>query len=281
MCSASSCPTTAGTTRPRGARNGQRGIQDKDTLMKTRLLGTSLFCLFLFAGFGLAQEDKAVLTGTATDASGAILPGATVEVSSPSNGFLRKLVTSDVGTYYVPGLPVGSYELLVSKAGFRSARFTEVQLVVGQTRTLNLQLAVSSIAQEMTVEEAAAPLEQTSSEVGGALAGQQVGNLPVNGRSWTSLMALVPGAIDSGGSNQKTIRFAGRGTDDNNFRFDGLDATGISNQGGNASLRLQISTEAIAEFRVDSALYGADSGGTAGGQVEVISKSGSNVFHGV
>jgi hypothetical protein len=93
-------------------------------------------------------------------------------------------------------------------------------------------------------------------------------------------MALVPGAMDAGGGTQKSIRFAGRGGDDNNFRFDGVDATGISNQAPNTSTRLQISTEAIAEFKVDTMLYGADTGGTNGGQVEVISKSGSNDFHG-
>ena len=248
--------------------------------MMTRISAAILMCLLLFAGRGLSQQDKAVLTGTATDASGGVVSGALVEVTSPSNGFVRKLITNETGTYYVPGLPVGIYELLVRKEGFRAERFTDVQLAVGQTRTLNVQLAVSNNSQEVTVEAAAEPLEQTSAEVGGALASQQVGNLPVNGRSWTSLMALVPGAIDSGGSKSNTIRFAGRGTDDNNFRFDGLDASGISAQSPNASLRLQISTEAIAEFRVDSALYGADTGGTAGGQVEVISKSGSNEFHG-
>lgn len=84
-------------------------------------------------------------------------------------------------------------------------------------------------------------------------------------------MALVPGAMDSGGGTQKSIRIAGRGGDDNNFRFDGMDATGISNQAPNTSTRLQISTEAIAEFKVDTMLYGADTGGTNGGQVEVIS----------
>ena len=108
----------------------------------------------------------------------------------------------------------------------------------------------------------------------------QVSELPINGRAWTALMLLVPGAMDAGGGTQKSIRFAARGGDDNNFRFDGLDATGISNQAPNTATRLQISTEAIAEFKVDTMLYGADTGGTAGGQVEAISKSGSNGFHG-
>jgi hypothetical protein len=248
--------------------------------MANRFFANVPGCLILFAGLAFAQADKAVLTGTATDASGAVLAGSVVEISSPDNGFLRKLVTSDVGTYYIPGLTAGIYEVVLRKDGFRTERVTGIKLEVGQTRTLNLQLAVAGSNQEVNVEAAADPLEQTSAEVGGVLSGQQVGNLPVNGRSWTSLMALIPGAIDSGGSKSNTIRFAGRGTDDTNYRFDGLDASGISAQSPNASLRLQISTESIAEFRVDSALYGADNGGTAGGQVEVISKSGSNQFHG-
>ena len=124
-------------------------------------------------------------------------------------------------------------------------------------------------------------LEESDSTIGGVLGSQQVAELPLNGRAWTTLMALVPGAIDSGGATQKSIRFAGRGVDDNNYRFDGVDATAISNQAPNASFRLQISTEAIAEFKVDTMLFATDTEAEPmADQVEVISKSGSNDFHG-
>jgi hypothetical protein len=228
----------------------------------------------------LAQEDKAVLTGTATDPSQASIPQAVVEVSNGLTGFRRAVKTNESGSYYLGGLPIGLYSVTVTKTGFQTARFESVQMEVGQTRTLDVEMKISTAEQQVNVQALAAPLVQSSADVGGVIATQQVTNMPINGRNWTALLALVPGAIDSGGANQQTVRFAGRANDDNNFRFDGVDATGIQHQSQVNTVRLQISTEAIAEFRVDSLLYTAEKGGAPGGQAEVISKSGSNEFHG-
>ena len=90
----------------------------------------------------------------------------------------------------------------------------------------------------------------------------------------------MPGAVDTGGSNQRSIRFAGRGLDDNNFTFDGIDATNIVNQAQQSFVRLAIPTDAIQEFRIDTMLFTAENGSTPGGQVDVASKSGSNTLHG-
>src|ERR1700754_2387503 len=108
----------------------------------------------------------------------------------------------------------------------------------------------------------------------------QVSRLPLNGRNLTNLELLAPGAIDSGSGAQSSIRFAGNGTDDNNFRLDGVDASGVFHASLKSALRLQFSTEAVAKFKVDSGAYTADTGGSAGGQVSLISKTGTNVFHG-
>src|SRR5262245_3334992 len=93
-------------------------------------------------------------------------------------------------------------------------------------------------------------------------------------------MMLVPGAINAGGGTERDIRFNGRSRDDNNFTFDGIDASGIQEQPQKAEARLQIPLESIAEFRVSTAVYTAESGAAGGGQVNVVSKSGSNQFHG-
>jgi hypothetical protein len=246
-------------------------------LWKITLLGVMLTLVSLDTA---AQDDRAAVTGTITDQSQAAIPDVTVDITSKSKGFHRDTRTNDAGVYSIPGLLVGEYQVTIHKEGFRTEQYPEFTLLVGQTRTINAQLQVASSSQQIQVEEETPALDTASSKVGGVIGSAQVANLPLNGRAWTSLMALVPGAIDSGGGTQKSIRFAGRGADDNNYRFDGVDATGISNQAPNASYRLQISTEAIAEFRVDTALYGAETGGTSGGQVEVISKSGTNNFHG-
>src|SRR6201991_715621 len=108
----------------------------------------------------------------------------------------------------------------------------------------------------------------------------QVSRLPLNGRNLTNLELLAPGAIDSGSGAQSSIRFAGNGTDDNNFRLDGVDASGVFHASLKSALRLQFSTEAVAEFKVDSGAYTADTGGSAGGQMSLISKTGTNEFHG-
>jgi hypothetical protein len=227
-----------------------------------------------------AQEERAAVTGTITDASHGAIAGATVLIVSSATGFHREVKTNDAGLFLVPGLLVGVYDLHVVSAGFAGLDFISFELTTGQTRTFNAQMQIASSKQEVQVVAETQALDESTSKVAGVIDSAQVSELPINGRAWTALMALVPGAMDSGGGTQKSIRFAGRGNDDNNFRFDGVDATGISNQAPNVATRLQISTEAIAEFKVDTMLYGADTGGTNGGQVEVISKSGSNDLHG-
>jgi Carboxypeptidase regulatory-like domain len=247
--------------------------------MKSRRL-TMLGVALAFAFSLFAQDDRAIVTGTITDQSQATMAGVVVQINSKATGFQREVKTNESGAYLIPGLLVGDYRVTISKDGFRTEQFPDFSLAVGETRTINAQLQIASRSQEVVVEAETPALESSSATVSGVIGSAQVASLPLNGRAWTSMMALVPGAIDSGGGTQKSIRFSGRGVDDTNYRFDGMDATGISNQAPNANYRLQISTEAIAEFKVDTALYSADTGGTAGGQVEVISKSGSNSFHG-
>ena len=105
-------------------------------------------------------------------------------------------------------------------------------------------------------------------------------DIPINGRDWSPLMTLAPGSVNFGGGGQRDLRFAGRGIDDSNYTFDGIDATGVQEQSQKAGARLNISLESIAEFRVSSSVYTADQGGSAGAQISVVSKTGTNVFHG-
>lgn len=248
--------------------------------MNNRIFPVLLGLLLVCAVAGHAQEDRAVITGSVTDPSLSAVTGATVTIENKATGFHREVLTNDSGAYVIPGLLIGVYDLHIAMNGFATQDYKAIELVVGQIRTINTQLKIAASSQEVEVVGESQALDQSSSKVAGVIDSNQVSELPINGRAWTALMALVPGAMDSGGGTQKSIRFAARGGDDNNFRFDGLDATGISNQAPNTATRLQISTEAIAEFKVDTMLYGADTGGTNGGQVEAISKSGSNGFHG-
>jgi hypothetical protein len=118
--------------------------------------------------------------------------------------------------------------------------------------------------------------DRTSDMLGARIEQQQVKQLPLNGRNWSTLTALVPGSVDTGGSNQRSIRFAGRGLDDNNFTYDGIDVTNIVNQAQQPFVRLAIPTEAIGEFRIDTMLFTAEDGSSPGGQIALVSRTGTN-----
>src|SRR5437764_10842088 len=247
------------------------------TLRKSLLLA---MVVTLFIGIVYGQVDRAGLNGTVMDTTGALVTNAHVEVVSRETGLTRTAETGPAGVYSITELPIGTYDLRISKAGFRTFDVKGVQLFVGQTRTLNAQLQVGAVSQEVEVQSSAAALETNNANVGSVLEHQQLSDIPVNGRNWATLEALAPGAINSGSGGQQSIRFMGRGRDDNNFTFDGIDATGVQEQSQKADARLNISLEAIAEFRVDSAVYTAESGGSGGAQVSAVSKSGTNQLHG-
>ena len=227
-----------------------------------------------------AQTDRATLTGTVVDPSQTRIQNAQVVLKSSATGVERETTTNATGSYSFTSLPVGQYTASITAPGFQTLQFEPFLLQVGETRTLNAELNIASVGQSVQVTAAAASLNQTSAEIGDVIQGAQVRELPTNGRSFVRLMSLVPGAIDDGGSTQDQIRFAGLSQEDNNFHMDGVDATGINHQFEKQDLRLQVPVEAIAEFRASSAVYSADQGGSAGGQIEIVTKSGTNVFHG-
>jgi hypothetical protein len=226
------------------------------------------FCLFfLFLSLTCtAQVDRAALTGVVNDASGASVAGATVAAESSATGFRREVTTSSSGVYQMPGLPVGTYRVTISKSGFNAVLIDEVVLTVGLTRTLNAELQVGGVATTVQVSAEATPLEQTNAEIGSVISEQQIRSIPLNGRHWASLMLLAP--------------FFGRPRDDNNWTFDGVDATGIKDPRQEGNLRLVISTDSIAEFRVNSLPFTAESGVGGGAQINLVSRTGSNSFHG-
>ena len=227
-----------------------------------------------------AQVDRATLSGTVSDASGAKVAGAKVSVGSVATGFTRGVRASNAGAYQIPGLPVGSYTVSVAQEGFNTAKFEAVVLAVGQSRTLDVQLTVGAVSSAIEVAANATPLDQTNAEIGTVIGEQQIKNIPLNGRHWASLMQLAPGAVNVGEGNQNSIRFFGRPRDDNNWTFDGVDSTGIKDPRQEGNLRLVISTDSIAEFRVNSLPFTAEGGVGGGAQVNLVSKTGTNDFHG-
>jgi outer membrane receptor protein involved in Fe transport len=239
---------------------------------------TLLLCILFLPA--LAQVDRATLTGTVTDPSGAVVSGVSIQAESETTGLRRQTLSSNSGTFSFAALPIGVYTLTASHPGFNTATANNIRLGVGETRTLDLALAISGTFTTVTVESTVAALDRESPAIGTVITSTQAREMPLNGRHWASLMALAPGAINSGDGSQQTIRFVGRARDDNNWTLDGLDATGVKDPRQEGALRLVISTDSIAEFRVNSTLYSAESGGGAGAQINVVTKGGTNEFHG-
>jgi hypothetical protein len=227
-----------------------------------------------------AQMDRAVLTGTIMDPSKSLIPGAKVVAHAIATGIDYSATSNSAGVYTLTGVPVGQYKASVSATGFETLEIEAFSLEVGETRTLNPTLRVGSVSSNVTVEAAAPDLNLANAEVGGVITGVQTEELPVNGRYWASLEALIPGAISAGTGTQDQIRFSGLSQEDNNFKFDGVDATGLNHAFVKVAMRLQFPLESIAEFKASSAVYSADVGGMAGGQISMVSRGGTNDFHG-
>src|SRR5215469_8742562 len=247
--------------------------------LRSRILFISLIIVFLLSA-GHAQVDRAALSGTVADPDERVLPGVVVVATQKATGLYRQTITSSQGAYDIPELPIGTYTVSFTYKGFRSSRFDDVVAEVGRTRTLNVKLQLAEAAEQLSVSAATQPLDQTSDSLGTEIEQKQVNELTLNGRNWATLTALAAGAIDTGGSNQRSIRFAGRGRDDNNFTYDGIDATNIINQAQQPYVRLAIPLDTIQEFHADSMLATAETGGTGGGQMAVTSPAGTNQFHG-
>jgi hypothetical protein len=227
-----------------------------------------------------AQTNRATLEGTVTDPSGATISGVRVKISAVDTGLTQERTTNSNGQYRFPGVATGKYTVSVSNSGFKTKGIEDVILDVGQTRTLDVSLEIGEASEKVDVVAEAGPAERSSAEAAIVIRTDQIANLPVNGRDWSGLTLLAPFAQDDGGGNQRTIRYAGRAIDDNNFNIDGVDAGGIQEQAQKSQTRLQISEDAVAEYRVNTALYDAEYGTQAGGQINVVTRSGTNDIHG-
>ncbi len=228
----------------------------------------------------MAQMDREEINGTVSDSSGAVVQNAKIEAVCTSNGLRREATTDVHGIYQIPSLPIGPYKVTITKEGFKPVEVQNVELAIGEPRTIDAKLVVGAISETVQVTAAVETVNRTSAEVGGLIDAEQIKEIPISGRNWASLMLLAPGAVNYGDGAQRAIRFAGHSLDDSNFTFDGIDTSGVQEQTQKADTRLNIALDAIAEFRVSTANYTAESGAAGGAQIHVVSKTGTNQFHG-
>src|SRR5882672_4446722 len=216
-----------------------------------------------------AAAQEAVLTGTITDSTGAVLPGVTVQAVHEASGNNYEAVTDGRGVYRVP-MRIGAYKITAQLPGFASVTRAGVELLVGQTITLNLQMSPSTLQETVTVTGEAPLIQTQSSELGGNIDPRQVQDLPTAGRNWMSLALLAPGnRTNAQGSLPVQDRVDVR---EFQLNVDGLQVT--SNHGtGNQS---RYSNDAIAEFQFISNRFDATQGRSSGVQVNAVTRSGTN-----
>jgi hypothetical protein len=239
-------------------------------------------CLLLAAPIA-AQVTTATLYGLVRDPSGSMLPGATVTITNEGTGGVRTTTTNESGEFAVSALPVGTYEVKIELPGFKALVHRGLQLTSGQTARDTFELELGAISENVTVEGVAALVKNASSEQMETLGTTQVAELPLSRRNITGLLRLAPGVDPTGG--HRGVRFNGVGKHGAGITVDGTDANsnpegrGISQYGGENYIDI-MSIEAIQEVQLVKGVMPAEYGGVVGGQVNLISKSGTNVFHG-
>lgn len=252
-------------------------------MKKIRALAIALVTLS-----ALAQTESARLVGIVVDTSGAVVPDAQIRIKNARTGAVREVRSAPDGTFQVTSLPAGTYTIVAQTPDLGPAEYKEVPLVVGQERTLTITLQPATVAQEITVSSGELVTVDTSSaRIGANVNEREVASMPLNGRQLSQLYLLAPGAQTAGGGSYDNIRFSGRANQQNAIRVDGIEASSIidaspGNLNGETStgLRLQASLETVQEFRVESSNYPAEYGTGTAGQISVVTKSGSNEFHG-
>ena len=249
-----------------------------------RAVTCGALALALFAP-AAAQQTESRIVGKITDAQGGVLPGVSVTITSDQTGAARTVVTDTGGRYVATNLSPGKYEVRAELSGFAPNR-GEVVVGLGDSKPLDLSMAVAGLAEAITVSGEAAIIDTTSARLGVNVSPEELESLPVNGRNFANLMTLATGATTDGNGGWASVRFNGKSNQQNYLNYDGVDGTyvweaspGYLNATG-SQFRLQTSMESIAEFRVNSGLAPAESGLGAGGNITVVSKSGGNRFSG-
>ena len=234
-----------------------------------------------------AQTDQARIVGSVTDSTGAIVPGATVVAKNEKTSEERTATTNESGYYVIAPLKPSTYTVTVTATNLK-AQVTNVQLLIGQELNLGFSLQATGVEAKVDISTANdIAIDSGSATMGVNVNPREVQGLPINGRQLSQLYLQAPGSVNTGSGTFGDIRFSGRAVEQNIVRYDGVEGTAIIDASpGNLNgevpspFRLQSSLENVQEFRVDSNNYPAEHGTGTGGQINVVTKSGGNSFHG-
>jgi hypothetical protein len=238
---------------------------------------------FLLAAFALScplwAQNTGSISGTVTDPSGAVIPEATVTVTNQGNNLTRSIATNSSGYYSVTNLVPGTYTVSAEKSGFRPFRFANTPLTVAQALVLNATLSVGTQAQSIEVNgQQVAPVELESHQLSTLVDSRAIVDLPLLTRNPYELVLLTPGAIQT---NDSSAGFSVNGSRsrNNNFLLDGVDNNDTGVPGGPSGI-LSINPDSTQEFRVISNDFNAEYGRNTGAIVDIVTRSGTNIFHG-
>lgn len=257
-----------------------------------RLVLVMALAVLLAAPAAFAQSFRGAIGGTVTDSSGGVVPGAEVKVTGTDNGLVRTATTNDLGAYSVTELPGGTYSVAVSKTGYKSVSLKGVAVTVGTEQRVDAKLAAGSASEVVTVNADVPLVESSSNTMGGTIEALHLQEIPINGRDYTKVLVMTPGATgDGGGGSDSPGSFGlfssnGNRGRANNYLLDGTDMNDgyrnlpVLNQGGVfGTPSTVLPVDALAEIPVLSNVE-PEYGRNAGAVVNMVTKSGTKDWHG-
>ncbi|HEV8129699.1 MAG TPA: carboxypeptidase-like regulatory domain-containing protein, partial [Acidobacteriota bacterium] len=231
------------------------------------------------------QKTTGTISGTARDASGAVIPGADITVTNQATNVSHSSLTNDAGFYSIPNLQIGVYTVSAALTGFKKAQIKDIKIDVAQDKIVDVVLEVGTISDIVQVNSTSPLVELRTGEVSNLVQEKQMTELPLNGRSFVQLTLLVPGASIQNGANTRNtgllagvdISVNGNASTANLWLVDGADNV---DRGSNRTILVYPSVDSIAEFRVSRNSFGPEAGAGAGANINIVTKSGTNMFHG-
>jgi hypothetical protein len=270
-------------------------LPPKEGIILKRFVYCLYFVILLLAATTSWAGTGGSVSGTVKDATGAVIPDAIVSATNVTTGVQDQVATNGRGFYSFPELPVGLYTMAIKKTGFKLSQHTAVTIATNSTLTIDAVLEVGKTSDAVTVIDNAVRAETSDTQMGDVITSTKMAEVPLNGRSYTDLLALQPGVVPatsltsntqqdvgvsalspSGGLNPGTISINGQREFSNSFTVNGSDAE----EDVNAGTAIIPNLDSVAEFRILTSNFDAEYGGHSGGQINVVTKSGTNSYHG-
>jgi hypothetical protein len=248
-------------------------------------LAIASLLMLLLAVPAFAQKITGTLRGEVTDPTGGVISGAKVTVTNEDTGLTRSGTTTSAGIYVFSDLPVGSYKIQVESQGFKSEVRSKIALNVADARAVDVQLQTGDISEVVDVEVAAVAVKTVGADVSGLVTGTEARALPLNGRNFMQLTLLQPGVsgvdgfntVDKGLAGGSDVSVSGGSTTSNLWTVDGANNNDV---GSNRTILVYPSVDTIEEFKIQRNNYGAEFGQAGGAQVNLVTRGGTNDFHG-